>query len=465
MSTSHDRSKLYSLGLKPLLWLLLASLLTASPSLADEANPAKEAAEVAGEVVNTAKLEEIKSDALLRVPTDMSGDFTVAKVAPRVRFAVLPGQTQPARLWSSWGDALFASDGSLYVSIGDHDMPTGKSLVFRVNSETGQITTVMDINAITGVAKGMYAPGKVHAPIYEDRDGKIWAIGYRGSTRGHNDKVGYMGDPLLWYDPATNKAEFYAHAVPFSSVAAMTYHAPSHSFYGLNSPGDNAPEKVSRFFVYDIAANKLKFFGGPAPTKARSLFTHPDGRAWYDTGGKLAMYDPNANEVVQTEIELPAAGGTLRAASGFTSKGTAWGISQRGTIISFTPDATTGGKIEAFTDAFVAGPLYTAACKLSPDGRYLYYAPSAHGRSSQSGTPVLQFDTHTGKRKVIAFLHDALLQARDYHLGGTYALEVSPDGSTIGIGWNGGQKGQKKPDFGLCSVMLLEIPASERGGE
>ena len=37
---------------------------------------------------------------------------------------------------------------------------------------------------------------------------------------------------------------------------------------------------------------------------------------------------------------------------------------------------------------------------MSPDEKYLYYAPGAHGSGSKTGVPVVQFNIKTGERKV-----------------------------------------------------------------
>jgi len=56
--------------------------------------------------------------------------------------------------------------------------------------------------------------------------------------------------------------------------------------------------------------------------------------------------------------------------------------------------------------AAVATQEYIASIEADPTGRYLYYVPGAHGGASKDGTPVVQYDVTTGKKKVLAFLHD-----------------------------------------------------------
>ena len=104
------------------------------------------------------------------------------------------------------------------------------------------------------------------------------------------------------------------------------------------------------------------------------------------------------------------------------------------------------------------------SCSLecSPGGRYLYYTL----RSARNFSPVIQYDTKTGTKKVLAFLYPYYYKKYGYMLTGSYALRLDDKGENIFIVWNGAFiKPTKKigVDFwGHCSVMYLKIPATER---
>jgi glycerophosphoryl diester phosphodiesterase len=62
-------------------------------------------------------------------------------------------------------------------------------------------------------------------------------------------------------------------------------------------------------------------------------------------------------------------------------------------------DRTTDGKGK------VADPAWAevkTVVELSPDGRYPYYLPGAHGGAFRTGTEVVQYEVATGRRKVLA---------------------------------------------------------------
>jgi hypothetical protein len=109
---------------------------------------------------------------------------------------------------------------------------------------------------------------------------------------------------------------------------------------------------------------------------------------------------------------------------------------------------------------------YTGVIALSPDDRYLYYAPGSHGQATRYGTPVVQFDLAARRRKVLAFLNPPLREQLRYNVGGTYCLSVSPDGDRIYVVFNGApvpeQPARREETFGQPSLAVIDIPASER---
>jgi hypothetical protein len=111
---------------------------------------------------------------------------------------------------------------------------------------------------------------------------------------------------------------------------------------------------------------------------------------------------------------------------------------------------------------------YTTVCLLSPDERYLYYLPGSHGKAYLDGTPVIQYEIATGRRKVLAFLAPAFEKDHNYVLAGTYGAKLTPDGATLHINFNGHAADGIRPEkmrpnrFGLTAFTVVEIPRAER---
>lgn len=170
-------------------------------------------------------------------------------------------------------------------------------------------------------------------------------------------------------------------------------------------------------------------------------------------------YDPASNKPPQ-----PLAGKIgLRAATEETKDGFVYTIGKRdNTIWRFnTKDET----IESMGDSAVATKTYTASLDVDPAGRFLYYIPGAHGGSQVDGSPVIQFDTRTRQRKVIAFLQPYYEQKYGYITLGTYGSALSPSGDKLYVTWNGNRGGKDRRGrypFNTCALTVIHIPASER---
>jgi hypothetical protein len=102
---------------------------------------------------------------------------------------------------------------------------------------------------------------------------------------------------------------------------------------------------------------------------------------------------------------------------------------------------------------------------LSPDEKYVYYAPGAHGGGHKLGVPVVQYDIAAGKRKVLAFLGEPVQQKFAHRLGGTYNLQTDAAGERLFVTFNGAPTGgnaRRTEVFGRPAVVVVHIPQSER---
>jgi hypothetical protein len=131
-------------------------------------------------------------------------------------------------------------------------------------------------------------------------------------------------------------------------------------------------------------------------------------------------------------------------------------MTRAGRLFAFDPGKQT---ITDLGPNFLAGD-YNAAMVLSPDDKYLYFAPGSHGSAAKIGTPVIQYDIATGTRKVIAFLQQPLLKKAGYHITGNYNIQIDSKGAVLYCTFNGSKKPPEK--FGMPGVVVITIPASER---
>jgi hypothetical protein len=186
------------------------------------------------------------------------------------------------------------------------------------------------------------------------------------------------------------------------------------------------------------------------------LFNGKDGALW--------RFDPTKKAATVTKSALTKSPG-MRSSARESKDGHIYGTTHgSGHLFRYK---VADDKLDDLGPVWLTGD-YVTVVELSPDERFLYYLPGAHGGAFKSGTPVVQYEIATGKRKVLAFLAPAFEKEYDYVPAGTYGLKVSADGTTLYVNFNGhaGDKtrpAKMKPNgFGLCGFAAVHIPATER---
>ena len=82
----------------------------------------------------------------------------------------------------------------------------------------------------------------------------------------------------------------------------------------------------------------------------------------------------------------------------------------------------------------------------------------------KNGFPLVQFDTQTGRKKVLAFSFDYFFERYGYGMLCSYGIEPSRDGSSIFAYINGTFVPEREmTSYGRPSI--IHIPASERAGD
>lgn len=408
------------------------------------------------------KAVTLTTEDFLKVPAGVTGkEFTVAKTAPVVDVCIVPGldNSRKGTLWSSWGDGCMHSNGKYYTSMGDHLGVDATSHVYEYDPGTKMMRRVIDVLQAIGHMLGLYGHGKIHSGIYEGDDGCLYFTTYWGKPKEVEAAFtkGFKGSLLLRYNPKTSKTENLGAIVPEQGLPASAYDAKRQLLYF------HAVYK-GNIAVYDMKAAKVKFLGGADQTEGqRSFLVSDSGKVYFSSAeGKLGYYDPSTNKLGECKVQLPASpgakkGDVLRASARPTKSGLLYGMTAAGRLFAFDPKAET---VKDLGDNWQNGD-YTAAMVLSPDEKYLYYAPGAHGSGNKTGAPVIQYSIATGQRKVLAFLKEPLADKLKYNIGGTYNLQIDPKGEQLFFTFNGANPGQKGT-FGQPAVVVLHVPATER---
>jgi ribosomal protein S6E (S10) len=117
-------------------------------------------------------------------------------------------------------------------------------------------------------------------------------------------------------------------------------------------------------------------------------------------------------------------------------------------------------KISPIGSAEVGSQSYITSLDIDSTGRFLYYIPGAHGGADKDGTPVVQYDLHQNKKKVLAFLHPFYKDQYGCALVGTYSYALNADGSDLYVTWNANRSGGRAWD--TCALTVIHIPPGER---
>ena len=421
----------------------------------------------------------LQTNEFLRVPDSVAEKlsagkivaFDVAKTAPRVELAChdqLGPDAAKRRLWSSWGDLTVASDGRVYCGIGDHGDDAGgdaRCFVYRWDPRTRELRQIVDMSRVVPPRAGQVAWSKIHAKIDEASDGKIFfsctlnASGKAGDARyGFNDLL--PGGQLYRYDPATERVEMFANLPPRRCTATSLLDRERNIWWcNLEAGGGDALFGIhlgTKKIIYQGADNSIGF------NRAFALLRN--GQIIANGTNTLLRLDPATGQLHATQTRLAGTPG-LRCATRESRDGHFYGTLQGTNVLfRYTPARD---EMQLLGPTWLTGE-YTTVCELSPDERFLYYLPGSHGRAWESGTPVIQFELTTGRRKVLAFLAPAFEHAHDYVPAGTYGMKLSADGATLFINFNGHAPdrlrpaGMKTKGFGLTAFAAIHIPASER---
>jgi hypothetical protein len=401
------------------------------------------------------------SDDFLKPPETLKPGVAIAKVAPTVDFAFFPGQTYPGNIWSTWGDSL-AANGKYYASLGDHAWPSGCGFVYEYDPAAKSFRLLADVKKTLALPEGDYVPGKIHGRLDLGSDGCLYFSTHRGSAKATTEKYHYRGDWILKCDPKTAKTEIVVQGpVPKHCIPNTVLDPQRLIFYGGTAAGgdDGGDEKGVQFFAYDVKNAKLLYSGPNGPSRSM-IFAKSTGRVYYVPGnqdGQLMRFDP------AKPTPEPVTGKTIgvRAATEETPQGLVYtaSLGQRAADANLWSFNTKTEEVKDLGPAAVASQAYIATLDADPTGRYLYYIPGAHGSSDRDGAAVVQFDTKTNQKKVIAFLHPFYQAKYGFTLKGTYSVAVDPAGDKLYITWNI-SRGSKAWD--CVGLTVLHIPEAER---
>lgn len=380
-------------------------------------------------------------------------NVAIARTPPTVDFMFMPDQDYPGNPWSFRAMGC-ATNGKYYTAVCDHLAPRGNVNLYeydvaaqRFRRLASTTTILRDAGVLTDAS--LYSPGEIQSRIDFGADGWLYYATDRGSPTVSDDAHGYKGEHVLATDPRSGRTRIVcSYPVPKHTLPASVLDADRMIFYGGTAPGKDATNQATMFYALDVRTGKL-LTTAEGGFDRYVIFARSTGCLYWD-GHK---YDPG------TGLISTSAAPHVRSASIETPQGIVYGTSH------------TDSKLWAFDvrketltwldDLAVGTQHYIASVQADPTGRYLYYIPGAHGGATKDGTPVVQYEVKTGRRKVLASLYRYYWETYQYAPDGTFCVVLDPAGDKLYVGWDGWRKGQPR-GWESAALMVIHIPASER---
>jgi len=427
-----------------------------------------------------------QSKDMLRIPDGYTGggDFTVAKTPPVVDFAPIRGlipeffPEDNVGLWSQWGEVTKGPNGRFYMATGDHRCKDGHVIITEYDPVAKEQRIVVDVGKVCGWKPGEYVDGKIHGRMDILPDGTLVAATWLGRDVKQDDlDHGYVnGGRLITYNVNTGRTVY--HGIPFVGDS-WPYHSIDTQTGLMVAVGNDRC-----FMAYNVIEDKLQY-GGRVPAGMVSnpramLLDECTGRAYstdtepdkvhsfeHDTSDHhFVEFNSATNAFRKLDCIVPLNPGTGLASNlrAYTTRRTPdnffWCMDYQGTMFKFYPEQE---RTELVGVNWEKDGVYTSSMAMSSDCRFIYYVFSDHGHAHRWGTPVVQYNTETGERKVIAFLAPYYHKKYGYIAGGTFGLELSTDDSLLVIHMNGTfGPWSDRSAYNNCGIFAVHIPESER---
>lgn len=395
---------------------------------------------------------ESSPDFLMPGPNLREG-VDMARTPPVVDFMYYPEQNYPGNPWSHRSDGIVVGN-KYYSSSNDHLAPRGTAHLWEYDADSKCFRLLCDttkfLESIRAFPESMnYRPGEMQSRIDLGSDGWLYYATDRGSPTVTHDKNGYLGEWVLRTHPASLKTEVVSQfPVAKHTLPASVLDPKRMLYYGGTAPGKDSPNQKVQFFVLDVRTKQVKLVADDGPT--RTLILSPTtGRVYWE--GK--QYDPETNTISAANVPH------VRSATQETPQGFVYGTS--GTKADLWAYHPKKDELIPLGTAAVGKQEYIASIEADPSGRYLYYVPGAHGGAVGDGTPIVQFDLQTKRRKVLAFLHGYFWNKYDYALDGSFGSALDEKGERLFISWDGYRRGHPRGTES-AAITVLHIPASER---
>lgn len=429
------------------------------------------------------------SPEFLKVPENIypegHPDFDVATTPPTIDFAIVKMSPMYGDPYGVWGEAILGPDGAYYFAVGNHKGYGGAdAFLIRYDPQTKTYQNILSTRQTCGWTDELFGDGKLHGIPDIAPNGDMWLLTFYGPNPKKSDwGANYFGGWLIKYNIYSGIAECKGHPIGDDSWPIHTWDWERNRLYAIgeyglyqdpNSGDDPAPYPSPRYdwgkvLVYDTQKGVVLQGQTPPPDdihwNRRSLLLDRSTGNLYGTESnapyQFVKYDLATDTFSRMESRLE----TSPLYSWPTTKnkdGSFFIFDQQGNFYKFSPEQD---RIESLGKNWLDG-TWIENMRVSPGGRYLYYV-SASGlnekpRPNEYGLPLIQYDSITNHKKVIAFLSPFYMEKYQFGMLCSYTLALSADGSSAFIVVNGDYGGAQ---YGQVALLNIHIPETERSDD
>ena len=358
----------------------------------------------------------VKSKEMLKIPESVKhlNDFTVAKTPPTIEFAIIPLENRYLKsvpkgyfqgAWSSWSQGnYYAPTQKYYAAIGNHGFYYPELYLIEYDTQTKSVKTLPKINDFLGQTDSKFGDGKIHGWLDFYNSSELYFCTYWCQYPEPSEEEfqsGYEGGAIMSYNVVTKKFTNFGVPMPRSSWPYHRMDTKRGLMFAVGMFGE--------FLCYDVNKQETRFAG-----------YLPEGMRWFwrtmlvdeetgfvystnnfiksDSCAHFVKYDPVKNRFYKLNSQVPqdsitGKGGQMRAHTKRKTKD-GWFMG----VLVGDPDGTDGGLYKFYPDEDRVEDLglcwsgkyrYTTSLAMSPDEKYVYYFPAAHGKAYLEGAPLV----------------------------------------------------------------------------
>lgn len=416
-------------------------------------------------------METDTSTQFLKAPdalkTEWPEGMEIAETPPSIEFAPVRGidpmyfPEHNKSLWSNWAGVTVAPNGKFYFFEGDHRAERSHIYMWEYDPDTHDYKRVIDFAGLCGWNGRGVGDSKIHGEAGVMPDGTMWILTYWDPDPRPTMEQYYTwpGSHLITYDIHTGLAKDMGVLIPKCGWPEFRLDTERGILFAVGFRNE--------VLCYNVNEKRVTFCGYPPEgitwDNRCSLLDPETGLFWCraaDGSNRLISFNPEINLFTKYEETTSY---RLRTYTDRRSEDGSFWISTKGSghIFKFWPDTR---RTELVTNQW-NGQGYCPRVAMSGDGKYIYYMAGINYKDDNEEyryQPVVQFNTQTHSRKVIAFVTDYYFNKYGYVMMIPFGMALSKDGGTLVINLNGAFKPRVQPFYGNPALMVVHIPKSER---